>query len=535
MSLSPAALTARLLLVLALVQLSQQALGADTNSEDQYPLYEDPVRDSASDEVKNLPGLNDPINFRQFSGYLRADSRKTKFLHYWFVESQSNPSQDPLVLWLNGGPGCSSLGGLFTELGPFLVNDDGKTLRMNEFSWNKMANVIFLESPPGVGFSYSTSLLNVNTDDTTAEANHYALRSFLEKFPQYKNRSLYLAGESYAGVYLPTLGVLVDADDQFNLKGIAIGNGLLDMQKLHDSVIFFAYHHGLVGKSSWDEISKRCCNGQAPSRKSCKFDLSFGCGAAVASVVSSIYGSGINPYNLYGRCLSASQTKRLRSGSEQQGAMKSNNKLFSSKEIVDRAMIRMIYNSTILEEERPFFMFEPAQDQQHQQHQLYSNHAQANLGLPVPCVDDHTLVKYLAREDVRAAIHIPKKVGAWDLCSMLIYVSKYAKAPGGLTPQMKQLIESKRNLAMLVYNGDVDTVCNFLGDEWFVDELGRKVVKDYSNWKVNNQIAGYVKHYDGITFATIRGSGHMVPGDRPQEAFEMFKIFLNAKNHTILL
>ncbi|VDK27408.1 unnamed protein product [Anisakis simplex] len=74
-----------------------------------------------------------------------------------FVESQNDPKNDPLVLWFNGGPGCSSLGGLIEELGPFYPNPDGKTLFENRFSWNKFANVIFLESPRDVGFSYRSS------------------------------------------------------------------------------------------------------------------------------------------------------------------------------------------------------------------------------------------------------------------------------------------------------------------------------------------------------------------------------------------
>lgn len=473
--------------------------------------YDNPVRSSPDDEIKDLPGLNDPINFRQYSGYLKADDNKKpkKFLHYWFVESQSDPAKDPVLLWLNGGPGCSSMEGLFAELGPFSVNDDGKTLKLNEFSWNKMANVLFLESPSAVGYSYSTKLVNIYTDDSTAQENHQALRSFMDKFPQYRNNSLYLSGESYAGVYLPTLGELVDADPTLNLKGIAIGNGYLDVSKLSDSLVLFAYHHGLVGKSTWDRISKHCCDGKPVSRESCVFTgrgASWNCGFAVGEV-SAVLNSGLNPYNIYGKCLgtkSAGNTTRA-----------------SSKDIVTKSLRATLLDNSMMHE-RPFHVFDP---------KTFAK----NVGEEPPCSDDHALINYMNDEQVRKAIHIPAKVGAWDTCSLLAYIMKYPSLPGGLTPQIKSLIASKRNLTLLVYNGDVDTVCNFLGDEWFVDDLGRKVIKDYSMWKVNKQVAGYVKHYDGITFATVRGSGHMVPEDRPQEAYEMIKIFLNSTSHNVHL
>ncbi|MEQ2192823.1 hypothetical protein XENOCAPTIV_017927 [Xenoophorus captivus] len=144
----------------------------------------------APDEVTHLPGMTFKTNYRQWSGYLQAG--KGKFLHYWFVTSQRNPAKDPLVLWLNGGPGCSSLDGFLSENGPFhvsflvanhtacvhgsfkqalellafhsQVNDDGATLYENKFSWNTIANVLYLESPAGVGYSYSDDH-TYDTDD----------------------------------------------------------------------------------------------------------------------------------------------------------------------------------------------------------------------------------------------------------------------------------------------------------------------------------------------------------------------------------
>lgn len=150
------------------------------------------------DEVLNLPGLAEQPTFRHYSGYLNASTGK--YLHYWFVESQSSPATDPVVLWLTGGPGCSSLDGFLAENGPFHANLDGKTLSVNPYSWNLAASVIYLESPAGVGFSYTDDGNDATDDDITAADNLLALKSFFLKFPQYATNNFYVTGESYGGV-----------------------------------------------------------------------------------------------------------------------------------------------------------------------------------------------------------------------------------------------------------------------------------------------------------------------------------------------
>ncbi|PRD22315.1 UNVERIFIED_CONTAM: putative serine carboxypeptidase [Trichonephila clavipes] len=94
------------------------------------------IKATHPDEVIDLPGLEFPLNYKHYSGYLNATSGR--HLHYWFVESQRSPSEDPLLLWLNGGPGCSSLDGFLNELGPLHVSADGKTLYNNTYAWNRV-------------------------------------------------------------------------------------------------------------------------------------------------------------------------------------------------------------------------------------------------------------------------------------------------------------------------------------------------------------------------------------------------------------
>ena len=136
------------------------------------------------DLVTSMPGVTFTLNYRHYSGYLEADHGN--MLHYWFFESQSgHHEKDPVVLWLNGGPGCSSMLGALTELGPLFL-DKNATLRPNPNAWTGKANVLFLETPSGVGFSYKrgatgddfTSRSYATSDHATAQMNIAALRSF---------------------------------------------------------------------------------------------------------------------------------------------------------------------------------------------------------------------------------------------------------------------------------------------------------------------------------------------------------------------
>ena len=125
--------------------------------------------------------------------------------HYWMVESTKDAKNDPVVFWTNGGPGCSGLLGFFTEQGPFKPQKDGK-LEMNEYMWNKVANMVFIESPCGVGFSYSDDKDDYKTGDAQTASDNYALiQEFMKRFPDFRENKLYITSESYGGHYMPTL------------------------------------------------------------------------------------------------------------------------------------------------------------------------------------------------------------------------------------------------------------------------------------------------------------------------------------------
>lgn len=142
-----------------------------------------------------------------YSGYLNLT--ETKNLHYMYSESMSDPVNDPLVIWFNGGPGCSSMLGFFQENGPWIIDDDNNatgTIYENPYPWNMRANVMWLESPSGVGFTRADDPNDWKHNDFSQGADAFAaLKLFFEKFPSLLNNEIYVTGESYGGIYVPML------------------------------------------------------------------------------------------------------------------------------------------------------------------------------------------------------------------------------------------------------------------------------------------------------------------------------------------
>ncbi|OQS03019.1 serine protease family S10, partial [Thraustotheca clavata] len=138
----------------------------------------------------------------QESSYIKIPHKKDDNYFYWFFESRSNPAKDPLVLWLTGGPGGSSMVALLTENGPCTINENFNTVS-NPYSWTNNASVIWLDQPTGVGFSYgATSDDDHNEDDVGRNINAF-LQGFLKKHPKYQSNPFFITGESYAGHYVP--------------------------------------------------------------------------------------------------------------------------------------------------------------------------------------------------------------------------------------------------------------------------------------------------------------------------------------------
>ncbi|KAI8548717.1 hypothetical protein RHMOL_Rhmol07G0295400 [Rhododendron molle] len=136
----------------------------------------------------------------------------------------------------------------------------------NQVGTMEVANVIFLESPAGVGFSYSSTSSDYNTvgDKRTAADSYVFLVNWLERFPQYKNRDFYIAGESYGGHYVPQLACIILSNNKItnqtviNLKGIAIGNAFVDDGTTLQGNFDYYWTHALNSDETHAGITKYC-------------------------------------------------------------------------------------------------------------------------------------------------------------------------------------------------------------------------------------------------------------------------------------
>ncbi|CAB3404007.1 unnamed protein product [Caenorhabditis bovis] len=429
-------------------------------------------------KITNLPGSPN-VNFNQYSGYYNVGEKKNHMLHYWFVESQGNPATDPVLVWLTGGPGCSGLSALLTEWGPYNVNADGATLSINPYSWNKYASILTLEAPAGVGYSYATDNNIATGDDQTASENWEALVQFFKEFPQYAKNDFYVTGESYGGIYVPTLvQTILDRQSQFNIniKGFAIGNGCVSEDEGTDSLINFLYAHGVVDQEKWNNIKVSCCHNDTDGCPFHSFSEFSNCGLFVLSVQQTAWNGGLNPYNMYADCVSTGEQKRL-----------------------------------IMEHERRFNKVVTPSE----------------LGV-VPCLDESPVTNYLNRQDVRKALGIPSSLPAWEICNDKISRG-YKRQYGDMTSRVLNAVKNNQ-LRGLLYNGDVDLACNALMGQRFTENLGLQMTKKKTKFSVNGQIGGYVTEYKNMKFTTVRGAGHMVPTDKPAVADHIIRSFLNNKS-----
>jgi len=421
-----------------------------------------------NDEVTNLPGLANPLPFKQYSGYLSVNAQKN--IHYWFFESQNDPDNDPVALWTNGGPGCSGLIGLFEEHGPFRVGSDGNLIVQLSTSWNAIANFVYIEQPVGVGFSYSTNSSDYRTGDAQAAAdNLQAILSFFTKYPGLAKNKFIITSESYGGHYMPTLALdIVNYNkgagkaNPLNFDGFLVGNPYTNLTENFIGTFETFCGKSLASHPTCAGIHANCY--PYPGNAQCNL-YQFAADMEVGN---------LDPYALdFPLCLSSQQRRRLN---------------------------EFIY---------------------HKYPRLAS---QMNVKYE-PC-EENFETTYLNRADVQTAIHVQSTT--WAACSNTIrYNQTDSDAP--MNHYYKDLIAATGGtLHMTVLSGDDDSVCGTLGTTDWMYGLGLASKAPWTSWTDGvGQVGGYIVQWQqGLNLVTVHTAGHEVPAFQPDRAFQVWKNYV---------
>lgn len=392
---------------------------------------------------------------KQYSGYL-DDDEEDKHLFYWFFESRNDPKNDPVILWLNGGPGCSSLTGLFMELGPSFVNKK-RGLDYNPSSWNANASVIFLDQPVNVGYSYSGGSVS-NT--VAAGKDVYALLTlFFKQFPEYASQPFHISGESYAGHYIPVFAseILAHKKRNINLQSVLIGNGLTD------GLTQYEYYRPMAcGDGGWPAV------------------LDEGQCAAMDNALP--------------RCQSLIQN------------------CYNSESVWSCVPASIYCNNALLQ---------PYQRTGQNVYDIRKKCTGNSL-----CYDELEWISdYLNEDKVMKALGA--EVSKYDSCNFDIN-RNFLFAGDWMQPFHRLVPGLLKEIPVLVYAGDADFICNWLGNlawtvalEWPGQKAyGKAPIEDFKLLDDGTKI-GSIKTSGNLTFVRIHAGGHMVPYDQPVASLEM--------------
>lgn len=286
--------------VIALAAVTASALTTRT-------LTEAPVENGLCDNTVN-----------SHSGYFKVDSGVDKNYFYWFFESRDveNQAKDPVIVWMTGGPGCSSQLALLAENGPCSVSADGQSTVNNPFSWNSNANIMWVDQPANVGFSYGAPIVDLDHNESqVSEDMYWFLQEWYKGHPEFVENPLYIFGESYGGHYAPTVAHRIfegnnrrDGDIQINLRGVGVGNGLTD------PVIQYQYYPQMAMNNSYGikTVSEEAYEGMVKHMPAC-VKLAELCQVNVSYCVSAddfcqmtetmpFYATDLNPYDITKPC-----------------------------------------------------------------------------------------------------------------------------------------------------------------------------------------------------------------------------------------
>ncbi|RXH82583.1 hypothetical protein DVH24_036924 [Malus domestica] len=465
--------------------------------------------------VTHLPGFNATFPSKHYSGYISIDGKN---LFYYFVVSEGNPATDPVVLWLNGGPGCSSFDGFVYEHGPFNFAE-GKpkgalpVLHLNPYSWSKVSNIIYLDSPAGVGFSYSRNQTKYTTGDIQTALDTHAF--LLRQFPEFQPNPFYISGESYAGVYVPTLasqiakGINKGTKPTLNLK-VRILSSRLEKIKLHKLIRFIAL---IVVK-----LGYLVGNGVTDRRFDANALVPFAHGMALISEKIFQALDELNLYDILEPCYHGPGADNNKNSKEN----KTSSLPLSFQQLGKTTEKPLGVRKRMFGRAWPF--------RANVEDGIVPSWPQLakTLDSGVPCINDEVATLWLNTPKVREAIHAqPESVaGPWELCTDRI---SYSRDAGSMIPYHLNL--TTQGYRALIYSGDHDMCVPYTGSEAWTASLGYEIVDEWRPWfSSDNQVAGYLQGYaNSLTFLTIKGAGHTVPEYKPREALDFFQRFVGGK------
>uniref|UniRef100_A0A1D1ZBJ3 Carboxypeptidase n=1 Tax=Anthurium amnicola TaxID=1678845 RepID=A0A1D1ZBJ3_9ARAE len=439
--------------------------------------------------VTGLPG-QPAVGFRHYAGYVGVRPGDEKALFYWFFEAEDGANKKPLVLWLNGGPGCSSVAyGAAQELGPFLKRTSGPNLTVNPYAWNKVANLLFVEAPVGVGFSYTNRSADLAElgDRVTAQDSHSFLLNWFHKFPRFKSHEFYIAGESYAGHYIPQLAERIyegnqgaSKDSYINFKGFMMGNAVVNDETDQLGMVEYAWSHAIISDTVYHSVRRGCADFNGS-------DAGKACSSAVRAFMQAY--DGIDIYSIYTPvCLSSLSQQPNK------------NKIMNSRKNL------------------------PVAPRTFSEHNFWHSRPRLPSAGYDPCTEDY-VEKYFNREDVQKALHanLTKLSYTYTPCSGVI--EKWNDSPPTVLPIIRKLIDA--GLRVWIYSGDTDGRVPVTSTRYSINAMGLTVKEEWRAWYHKRQVAGWVVEYrEGLTFATLRGAGHQVPVFVPDRSLSLLSHFL---------
>jgi carboxypeptidase C (cathepsin A) len=485
----------------------------------------------ASHRVTDLPGMSSnsvKVMDSHFSGYLNVQD---KFKVFYYHVKHPDPSK-PLLVWMNGGPGASSLLGLFTELGPLLLNSRSLPERSttgdwqllsNPYAWSKVASLLVWEQPAGVGFSRCIAEpCAVWNDTSSAEGNLQFLLSFFAAFPSARSQDLFISGESYAGIYIPLLAQLIHKHNQakagpeIQLKGIAVGNGCVGfgvaggcgLDQLDLLVTVMEQGAPGVSRSVLDHV-RAACRGELDSGKLPQVATSPSTTPPLSPLPS--------PYTPLTTTTPTHQPRPLTPPTPQD--------LSHSCKPAARELFQ-----------------EVAAWNQYSYGTPCGPNGAGNWGDGVgfSCGADDALQRYVTSVAVQQALHVIPAGSStpltWDQWDGATRVAHYAITQADARPVYGDLLDA--GYSVTIYNGLRDTAVPAQGAEKWIQTVGNAtIVSARRKWSApsvggssttGDQVAGYVTRYaSGVQFVTVVGAGHLMPAERPASALILISAVLS--------